>query len=174
MTFNYLIGKSNFLLLLFSVSVTYENLPHAKMLKNPLNFSMLKNENTWKIYTVVNSAGYSQCYRFIDGSRAVAVSTVVYLSQIIKRHSIQGGFGRLWGTRCGMATLQYRSKSIGISLTLTLVQVLTWVLKTVWIWGQSYKDFYTLGQIYKRVLKHLNNAMDKLLFVIMLGHCYLT
>ena len=27
------------------------------------------------------------------------------------------------------------------------------------IWGQSYKFFYTLGQIYKRVLKHVNNAM---------------
>ena len=27
--------------------------------------------------------------------------------------------------------------------------------------GQSYKDFYTLGQIYKRVLKHKNNALTK-------------
>ena len=28
-------------------------------------------------------------------------------------------------------------------------------------WGQSSKDFYTLGQIYKRVLKHKNNAPTK-------------
>ena len=27
------------------------------------------------------------------------------------------------------------------------------------IWGQSYKDFYTSGQIYKCVLKHENNAL---------------
>ena len=27
--------------------------------------------------------------------------------------------------------------------------------------GQSYKDFYTLGQIYKRVLNHKNNALTK-------------
>ena len=27
------------------------------------------------------------------------------------------------------------------------------------VWGQSYKDFYTLGQIYKFVLKHENNAL---------------
>ena len=26
-------------------------------------------------------------------------------------------------------------------------------------WGQSYKDVYTLGQIYKLVLKHENNAL---------------
>ena len=27
------------------------------------------------------------------------------------------------------------------------------------LWGQSYKTFYTLGQIYKHTLKHVNNAM---------------
>ena len=26
-------------------------------------------------------------------------------------------------------------------------------------WGQSFKTFYTLGQIYKSTLKHVNNAM---------------
>ena len=26
-------------------------------------------------------------------------------------------------------------------------------------WGQSNKDFYTSGQIYKRILKHENNAL---------------
>ena len=29
------------------------------------------------------------------------------------------------------------------------------------IWDQSYKDFYTLGQIYKRVLKHENNSLGQ-------------
>ena len=29
------------------------------------------------------------------------------------------------------------------------------------IWGQSYKTFYTFGQIYKRTLKHVNNAMQQ-------------
>ena len=28
-----------------------------------------------------------------------------------------------------------------------------------YFWGQSYKDFYTLGQIFKRTLKHVNNSM---------------
>ena len=27
------------------------------------------------------------------------------------------------------------------------------------MWGQSYKTFYTLGQIYNRTLKPVNNAM---------------
>ena len=29
--------------------------------------------------------------------------------------------------------------------------------------GQPYKEFYTLGQIYNRVLKHVNNAMQQTL-----------
>ena len=36
-------------------------------------------------------------------------------------------------------------------------------------WGQSYKDFYTLGQIYEYVLKHVTMSCDKFLFLIMLG-----
>ena len=39
----------------------------------------------------------------------------------------------------------------------------------VWAWGQSYKDFYTLGQIYKRILKLENMPYNKFLFVINVG-----
>ena len=42
------------------------------------------------------------------------------------------------------------------------------------IGGQSYKDFYTLGKIYKPVLKHATMPCNKFLFVIMLGHYDLT
>ena len=32
------------------------------------------------------------------------------------------------------------------------------------IWGQSYKDFYTLGQIYKCILKHENAILTQIFF----------
>ena len=35
--------------------------------------------------------------------------------------------------------------------------------QAIWpvFWGQSYKTFYTLGQVYKRTLKHVNNVMQQ-------------
>ena len=36
--------------------------------------------------------------------------------------------------------------------------------------GQSYKDFHTLGQNYKCVLNQENNALSKILVVLILGH----
>ena len=39
------------------------------------------------------------------------------------------------------------------------VLIIDYDSRVCWIWGQSYKDFYTLGQIYNCVLKHENNAL---------------
>ena len=36
-------------------------------------------------------------------------------------------------------------------------------------WGQSYKNCYTLGEIYKHVMKNNNNALTILLVAIILG-----
>ena len=66
----------------------------------------------------------------------------------------------------------YRLSCVIINLRINIIKLKNIFTKIVlpFTRGQSYKNFYTLGKIYKCVLKPL----DKFLFVIMSGYCYLT